>query len=111
MILTKSQATFYDLEKNDRPLTIVANQLYRTDLAYMHRDVAAAHEVAIYDYDGIIPYGITDPPSPDETMAYIDVTRSSARKLGKLHRLPKWLNVRNIVIAFVILAVAYNYLT
>ena len=111
VIMTKSQAIFYDLEKNDRPLTIVANQLYRTDLEYRLRDVAAPHEIVVYDYDGIIPYGVPDPPSPDETMAYIDVTRSSARKLGKLRVWPKWLNARNIVIAFVILAVTYNYLT
>lgn len=80
-------------------------------MAFLHRDAAAPHEIAIYDFDGIIPLGVSDPPSPDETMAYIDVTRSSAKKLGRIKNWPKWLNARNIVIAFVILAVAYNYLT
>lgn len=107
---TKSQAIFYDIDKNDRPTTITGNQLYRTDLAYCHRDAAASHEIALYEYDGIIPLGVPDPPSPDETMAYIDVTRSSAKKLGKIKRWPKWLNARNVVIAFVVLAVAYSYL-
>ena len=90
-------------------MTLVQEGLYRTDSRYLLRDRSAPGELCIYDLGGIIPYGIENPPDPDETMCLIDV--SGRKKVAsKLKIWPKWLNSRNIALAIVALLVVYQYL-
>lgn len=110
-ILTESSVTFYELNNHDRPLTLVGGQmLYRTDSQYMLRNRSAPEEMVVYDLDGIVPLGVEDPPSPDETMAYIDIARGSGKKLAKVKIWPKWLTMDKIAIAIVVLLIGYNYI-
>lgn len=109
-IVSKSHVRFYEIKSEDRPLTLVGRQLYRTDNNYMLKNRAAADEFALYDFDGVTPYGVEDPPSPDETMAYIDVARSSSAKTSKVRIWPKWLTMDKIAIGIVVILIVYQYI-
>ena len=110
-IKTKTGITFYDLNSNDRPLTIVGQRLYRTDEKYMLASCTDAEEFCLYDLDSTYPYCI-EPPAPDETMAYIDVVKASGKKAGKTNNWRKWLTQRNIVYLLLgCVVIYYIYIT
>lgn len=107
-LATKSGITFYQLNDTTKQMAIVQEGLYRTDSEYLVHNRATPDEFVIYDVGGIVPYGVPMPPNPDETMALIDIG-GRKRVATKLRILPKWLNMRNIVLGFVLLIVAYHY--
>jgi len=103
-IKTKSAVRFYDLPRTDRPLTIVEERLYRTDEKFMVSDKTKAQQFALYDLDGIYPYCVDafDNPSPDDTMAYIDVTRGNKHTVNKVGgRMMKMIRENMVVILVV----------
>ena len=108
-LATKSEVVFYELNSVSKQMTVVQEGLYRTDAKYLIHNRAAPEEFCLYDLGGIVPYGVPVPPNPDETMCLIDVG-GRKRVASKLRVWPKWLNMRNIVLAFVAILVAYHYL-
>lgn len=85
-IKTKSAVRFFELPRTDRPLTIVEERLYRSDEKFMVSNNSKSDEFVLYDLDDIYPYCVTsfDNPSPDDTMAYIDVTRGNKHTVNKV---------------------------
>lgn len=109
-IASNSHVRFYEIKSEDRPLTLVNRQLYRTDKEFMLKNRSAADEFVLYDFDGVTPYGIEDPPSPNETMAYIDIAKSSSGKTSKVKLWPKWLTMDKIAIGIVVILILYQYI-
>lgn len=103
-IKTKSAVRFFELPRTDRPLTIVEERLYRTDEKFMVSNINRSDEFALYDLDDIYPYCVDafDNPSPDDTMAYIDVTRGNKHTVNRVgSNLMKKLRENMIVILVV----------
>ena len=109
-IRTKTGVRFYDLNSTERPFTIIGQRLYRTDEEFMLASTTEADEFCMYDLDSTYPYCV-DPPAPDETMAYLDIVKSSGKKLNRLHSWPKWLNWNTMVYAILGCVVVYYIVT
>lgn len=108
-IKTKTDVTRYTLGKNVRPITVVRHRLYRTDEKLMMADRCADSEFVLYDLDDIQPYCVEETLSPDDTMAMIDIAKSSGKKsigvLNQLNQLDS--NVFVFALIGIVLAVSF----
>lgn len=105
---------FYEMAGTDRPLSVIENKIYRSDEVFMVYDISSGDQFALYDLDGVIPYSVSDPPSQDETMTYIDIMRGNKKAtsspIGKILPFIRK-NFASIIIGLVIVVVlANNYL-
>ena len=112
-IKTKSAVKFYELSRLDRPLTIVERRLYRTDEKLMVSNKSNHDEFVLYDLEGLYPYCVPalENPSPDDTMAYIDVTRGNKNNVNKVGSGLSRTIRKNLVPILIVCVIGYWILT
>ena len=81
VIKQKQSIRFYKITKNQRPLTIVKNRIFRTDEKLMVPDNSGNFEMIAYDIDSTQPYNAFERfLDPDITKLYIDSMKLARNK-------------------------------
>lgn len=99
--VTKQRMVFRKITKNNRPLTILYERLYRIDDDLFYSDRASENSLVAYDLDEQQPYGDGQYLDPEFTKILIDSMKMGKGKINRLFDI-NWETITAILVVGVI---------